>query len=423
MNEVTCEKCGEKIKIDKALEGQIEARILAAQKHKHERELDDVRKEQERQVQQAKESAQEFADKQLKGEREILAKQNQVDLELERKRISQDIENQQRKIQSEQDILIKQLQSDGESDKLANKELRDQLTELTKAVREERRARENAQLDAEKRIAEEESKIRADASKEADDRQRLNLAAKEKTIGDLKKALDEAQRKASQGSQQLQGEILELDFEETLASAFRDDKIEPIAKGVNGADIAQHVKSSSGIVCGTILWEIKRTKNWTDSWTGKLKSDLRSAKANVPVIISEALPKNFDGEIGQIDGVWVCRPKLAITLGQLLRRPLLEAARERKLAENRGDKAGALYGFVTSHEFTQQVESMIETYQEMRQQVTKERVAYEKLWSKREKQAEKLLLSTATIVGSMQGYIGESSMPKIKGLELGDGLE
>ena len=423
MNEVICANCGEKIKIDKALEGQIEARILAAEKHKHEEELEAIRKEQEQQIQQAKISASEFAKKQLDGERELLARQNQADMELERKRLSQELENQQRKVSSEQDMLIKQLQADNEADKVANKELREQLTELTKAVREERRARENAQLDAEKRIAEEEGKIRADASKEADERQRLNLAAKEKTIADLQKALDDAQRKAAQGSQQLQGEILELDFEETLGSAFRDDEIEPIAKGVNGADIAQHVKSSSGISCGVILWEIKRTKNWTDSWTAKLKTDLRSAKANVPVIISEALPKNFEGEIGQVDGVWICKPKLAIVLAGLLRKPLLETARERMLAQNRGDKAGALYNFVTSHEFTQQVESMIETYQEMRLQVIKERTAYEKLWSKREKQAEKLLLSTATIVGSIQGYIGESSMPKIKGLELGDGLE
>jgi hypothetical protein len=125
--------------------------------------------------------------------------------------------------------------------------------------------------------------------------------------------------------------------------------------------------------------------------------------------------------MGQVDGVWIVKPKLAIVLAILLRKSLLDVGRQKALAANQGDKASALYSFVTSHEFSQQVESMIETYQEMTVQVTKERVAYEKLWSQREKQAQKLLMGTANIIGSMQGHIGQSSMPKIKGLELSDG--
>ena len=423
MNTVTCPHCGKEIEIDKALEGQIETRVLAAAQHEHEAEILKLKSDQEALVAKERESAKAMAARQLEAEKELLRQQAEADLQIEKKKLEQQAANDQRKQSNEQELLVAQLRGDAEAEKRASKELRDQLTELTKELRETRHAKDNAELLAEKKISEEGVRIRDEVQKTADEKQRLNLAAKEKTITDLQKALEDAQRKAAQGSQQLQGEILELDLEEVLASAFRDDTIDPVAKGVNGADISHTVRSQSGIECGVILWEIKRTKNWTDGWIPKLKTDLRSAKANVPVIISEVLPKTVDGDMGQVDGVWVVKPKLAIILATLLRKSLLDVGRERASTQNKGDKADALYTFVTSHEFAQQIESMVETYQVMNTQVTKERVAYERLWAQREKQAQSLLLNTATIVGSMQGYIGQASMPKIKGLELGDGLD
>lgn len=422
MNTITCPHCHKEVEIDKAFEGQIEARVLATERHKHDGEITKMRAEQEALIIKEREAAATLAARRLEGEKELLQQQAKADLEHEKKKLEQQLANEQRKASSEQESLVKRLRDDAEAEKIASRELREQLTELTKELREARSAKDNAELIAEKKITEEGAKIRDEVQKAADEKQRLNLAAKEKTITDLQKALDDAQRKAAQGSQQLQGEILELDLEEALAGAFRDDMIHPIAKGVNGADISHVVRSQSGVECGIILWEIKRTKNWTDGWIPKLKIDLRNAKANVPVIISEVLPKQFDSDMGQLDGVWLVKPKLAIVLATLLRKSLLDVGRERAAVQNRGDKADALYGFVTSHEFAQQVESMIETYQAMNIQVTKERVAYEKLWAQREKQAQNLLLNTATIVGSMQGHIGQASMPKIKGLELGEGL-
>lgn len=421
MNTITCTKCGETIEIDKALEGQIEARVLAAERHKHDEELAKMRAEQEAMIAKERAAASDLANKQLAGEKELLRKQAEADLELEKKKIIQDAENQQRRATQEQEALIKRLQDDADSAKEDNKKLREDLSKLMDELRASQKARDNAELEAKKKMAEEEAKIRDEVQKTADEKQRLNLAAKEKTITDLQKALDDAQRKAAQGSQQLQGEILELDLEEALAQNFRDDEVSPIAKGVNGADISHTVKSQSGIECGVILWEIKRTKNWTDGWIPKLKTDLRSAKANIPVIISEVLPRQLESDMGYVDGVWVVKPKLAIILATLLRKNLLDIKRQEVRAANQDENAAALYTFVTSHEFSQQIESMVETYQEMTAQVTKERVAYEKLWALRDKQAQKLLLSTANIVGSMQGHIGASSMPKIKGLELGEG--
>jgi hypothetical protein len=211
---------------------------------------------------------------------------------------------------------------------------------------------------------------------------------------------------------------MELDFEKTLQDEFRDDTIEPVAKGVKGGDVRQTVKSTRGTVCGVILWEIKRTKNWTEGWIAKLKTDLRAEKANIPIIVTEAMPKETGQDIYQHEGVWICKPKMAIILASLLRKGLLDAGYQKALGENRGSKADALYNFVTSHEFIQQIEGMVETYQEMIAQIPKERAVYERNWALREKQAQKLFLGTANIIGSMQGQIGQSSMPKIKGLEL-----
>jgi hypothetical protein len=211
---------------------------------------------------------------------------------------------------------------------------------------------------------------------------------------------------------------MELDLERALADAWRDDGIAPVPKGVNGADIAHTVRSPRGTECGLILWEIKRTKNWTDGWIPKLKDDVRSAKAAAAIIVTEAMPKEIDNGMGLLHGVWVCKPDLAIILGELLRKGLLDVGRQKALAENRGDKADALYNYVTSHEFGHQIEMMVETYKDMDAQITKERVAYERIWSQRQKQVQSLLLGTANVVGSMQGYIGQASMPRIKGLDL-----
>ncbi|MDB5170484.1 MAG: hypothetical protein JWO35_178, partial [Candidatus Saccharibacteria bacterium] len=312
MNTITCTNCGQQIEIDKALEGQIEARVLAAAHQKHEVELAKVKAEAE--------------DAALK------------------------------KASARQEEAMKALKEDADNAKEDSKALREQLTELTKALREEKKAKDSVELEMQKKLSEEEGKIRDEATKLADEKQRLNLAAKEKTITDLQKALDDAQRKAAQGSQQLQGEIMELDFESALANAFRDDDIEPVAKGVKGGDISQTVKSPRGVVCGVMLWEIKRTKNWTDSWIPKLKEDTRNAKANISIIITEAMPKQIEQDMGQLEGVWICKPALAIVLGTLLRKGLLDAGYQRALAQNQGGKAEALYSFVTSHEFIQQIE-------------------------------------------------------------------
>jgi hypothetical protein len=385
VNTIRCTHCGKEIELSEALTKDIEASVMEVEHKKHMGEIEKVRAE--------------------------LNASAEVQLTEAKKKAS---EQAQEKLGHQ----IRELQEESEESKKDKQELRNQLLQTSQLLREATKARESAELEMQKKLAAEEAKIREDAEKSAEEKQRLNLAARDKTIADLQKSLSEAQRKAAQGSQQLQGEVMELDLEEVLADTFRDDDIHPVAKGVRGGDIVQSVRSPSGTSCGVMLWEVKRTKNWVDGWVPKLKEDLRNEKANIPIIVTEAMPKSIAEDIGIVNGVWICKPNMAVVLATLLRKSLLDSGLQKALAQDRGTKADALYNFVTSHEFVQQIESMVETYQEMASQISKERTYFTKSLAEREAQAQRLLLGTANIIGSMQGHVGQSSMPKVKGLEL-----
>ncbi|PIY65199.1 DUF2130 domain-containing protein [Candidatus Shapirobacteria bacterium CG_4_10_14_0_8_um_filter_39_15] len=296
-------------------------------------------------------------------------------------------------------------------------EMREHELELREEKRKlEERGKELA-LEVGRKIDEERKKIEETVVKQAEEEHRLKDLEKEKKITDLTRALEDATRKAQQGSQQTQGEVLELDLEESLKTNFKEDEILPVAKGEEGADIRQVVKSPKGIFCGTILWEVKRTKTWQDKWLTKLKDDLRAEKANIPVIVTIAFPKEMKSAMELIDGVWVCGYELMIPLAILLRRNLLDVTYQKLVLAQKTGKADLLYDYITGHEFKQQVEALVETYQEMREQIAKERQVLEKSLWVREEQIKRLMSSTAQVYGSVQGLAG-SAMPEVKGLEL-----
>jgi len=299
-----------------------------------------------------------------------------------------------------------------EIDRLIQSELilRKQKTELEDRQR---------QFDLEKQRAIDAAAKEVWAKAEMTTRVQLSLQIKERelTIESLKKSLEDAQRKASQGSQQLQGEVAELELEKTLKDNFPMDEISEIKKGALGADIRQVVKTNRGNQCGVILWESKRTKSWSSDWPAKLKEDLRAEKANIPIIISTILPKDLSSGFGLCDGVWVTTPALALPLAIILRQNLTDVARERFTAQNRGDKADLVYQYITSHEFRDRLQAIIEVYQDMESQITKERTSFEKIWRERESQVQKLLTHTASVTGSLQGLAG-SSFPSLPALEL-----
>lgn len=273
------------------------------------------------------------------------------------------------------------------------------------------------ELDKQRQLDEERNKIRQQTLIEASETHRLVDLENKKRINDLMSALDEAKRKGSQGSQQLQGEILELDLEDILSKTFSLDDINPVGKGMRGADISQVVKTSLGTVCGIILWESKRTKEWKDEWTTKLKDDMRASKSNIPVIITQVLPKSIKSGFGFYEGVWVSDPQYVLPLAEILRKNLIDVAREKHNSTDRGNKADMVYSYLTSDAFVQQIQSIIEVHKNLQAQIQRERAAYEKLWKEREAQAERILTSTAGIYGSIQGMAGQS-LPAVKGLDL-----
>ena len=268
------------------------------------------------------------------------------------------------------------------------------------------------QIDAER------NRIIAKIASEKDEEFRLKQREWEEQKAAMQKAIEEAGRKGAQGSMQLQGEVAELNLEENLRGAFLADVIEPIAKGVIGADIRQRVKSPRGFDCGSILWEVKRTKSWSPGWVAKLKDDVLADKAVVGIIVSEVLPPETFG-LTSVEGVWVCEPRLALGIGAAIRKGILDVAREKALTQNLHDKSAMLYGYVTGQDFKNQVEALVLAYQEMKGQIDRERAAMEKLWKARETQLSRVLGVTAGVVGSISAIV---PLPEAESLRLGDGI-
>lgn len=298
----------------------------------------------------------------------------------------------------------------------------DQATAEELKLRKEKRNleedRRNFELLKERQLDAERGKIREETEKATLEKEKYKFAEKEKVIADLKKALEDAQRKASQGSQQLQGEVQELDLENTLRALFPSDQIEEVKKGELGADIRQTVKTPAGTICGKILWESKRTKAWSDGWVSKLKEDVRRDQAHLGAIITEVMPPDVKQFIGNRLGVWVVAPSAVEPLASLLREKLIAVAREKVVATHKQTKAESLYDYVTSPGFTQNVERIVGVYLDMKSQIAKEQANAERSYKQRSVQVDMLLSGLSGIYGEMQGIAG-SSLPPLSLLEPG----
>ena len=242
------------------------------------------------------------------------------------------------------------------------------------------------------------------------------MAEKDKTITDLRDQIDLLKRKAEQGSQQLQGEVLELSVEELLSRNFPGDAIEPVPKGVRGADIIQRVHSHDGGYSGTILWELKRTKHWSEDWVDKLRQDQKELKADVAVICTQAMPRDSSDFLLRRNVLIIEHP-LTLPVAHILRNQLFEMTRLRRSVEGVGGKMEMLYSYLTGPEFRQNLEGIMEAFVDMKNDLDREKSAMNRIWSKREKQMLRALSSLGNIYGSMQGIAG-SSLPGIRNLEL-----
>jgi len=313
-------------------------------------------------------------------------------------------------------VELKDLQAEvAEKDQMLlesqNKEL-----ELRKQRRELEEKYKNIELETARKLDEERERMREEISKSVAEDHRLKDMEKDKKMNDMLRQIEELKRKAELGSQQLQGEVLELELEEMLKINFPLDNMEPVGKGKRGADILQRVHNQSGQYCGTIIWESKRTKGWSDGWIDKLKEDQREAKAEIAVLVATALPKEVNS-FGYINGVWVSNPTIAVCLAMALRMNLIQVANAKMAAVDKGEKMEVLYNYLSGKEFGQRVEAIVEAFISMRSDLEKEKSAMNKIWSKREKQIERVIHNISGMYGEMQAIVG-ASLPQIKSLEL-----
>lgn len=408
---ITCPSCSTEIKLTESLAAplllatrkELEAKIAAKDADIAKRE--DAIKAQQKALEDQRKAIDEQVAEKLKGERTAIAAEEARKAKIA---VSDDIDAKARELAELQQVLK------DKNDKLA--EAQKTQAELIKKERDLDDAKRELELTVQKRIQEGLDTARQKAKSEAEEQASMKLAEREKTISDMQKQIEELKRKAEQGSQQLQGEVLELALEGTLRSTFPIDVIEPVGKGEFGGDVLQRVVNPFGQPCGAILWESKRTKNWSDGWLTKLRSDQRAAKAELAVLVTQALPKGCD-TFAQVDNVWVTEARYAMPLASCLRQSLMEVSNTRLARDGQEAKMEMVYSYLTGPQFKQRVEAVIEKFNELQADLNKERTFMMRQWAKREAQINAVVGSTVGMVGDLQGIAG-GAIQRIEGLDM-----
>lgn len=290
-----------------------------------------------------------------------------------------------------------------------------QEAELLKAKRELDDQKRELELSVQKQVNEALEVVRAKAKQDAEETLALKVKEGETRIASMQQTIEELKRKAEQGSQQLQGEAQELVLEDALRARFPFDTLEPVGKGEFGGDVLQRVVNAGGQVCGSILWESKRTRAWSDGWLPKLKGDQRAAGADLALIVSQTMPKGVE-TFDQIDGVWVTGSKCAMAVAGALRESLILMASVKAAGEGQATKSALMYDYLTGPKFRHRIEAVVDRFSEMQEDLASERKATMKRWAKREQQLHAVLDSTAGLYGDLQGIAGRS-MIEIEALE------
>lgn len=352
-----------------------------------------------------------------------------IKLEEEKKKIQLSLEENLRKnIAADFENKLKMLEQNNKDNEEKLKLARQQQLEFLKKEQELINKEAELELSVQKKIQEEREKLSVEIRKLEEQRNaaketefQLRLKEMEEKLDAQKKLAEEMKRKAEQGSMQSQGEVQELLLEEMLRTVFPFDVITEVGKGVRGADCIQTIRNGFGQECGKIIFESKRTKDFSNDWIEKLKADMRSQGADVAVIVTQALPKDMSS-FGEKDGVWICSFSEAKAVVHMLRDGIIKISTALKTQDNKGDKMHMLYDYLTSSEFAEQWKAIREGFLSMKISIQRERDAMEKLWKQREKQLEKVLLNAAHVRGSIEGIAGMEAID-LNLLESGSGDE
>lgn len=408
---LNCPNCGTEIKLNESLAAPLVQSVRTEYEAKiRAKEASFAQKEDQlRMKEKALEDTQKAMDEQimakLKAERILIAAQ---EAQKAKASLAMDLELKAKEVGELQALLEQRNEKLAQAQKLQADYLKKQR-DLDDEKRE-------LQLTIEQRVQASLMETREKAKKEAEEGLKLKLLEKEEQMASMQRQIEELRRKSEQGSQQLQGEVMELELQTTLQHTFPLDTFEAVAKGECGGDILHRVISPVGVPCGSILWETKRTKNWTDSWLPKLRGDQRAANANIAVLVSYTLPKEMTS-FGLFDGVWVTSPKYAIPLVHALRQTLMEVANSRNSQEGQQTKMALVYDYLTGPRFRHRVEAIVEKFTDMQEDLDREKKAMTRLWAKREAQIQGVLESTVGMYGDLQGIAGRA-LQEIQGLEM-----
>ena len=410
---IKCPNCNVDIDVNTLLYHQIQDELQQKNSiEKKRQEAESLKKEQEfLKAKEALETQKELFDEELQ-------KATKAQLKVEKQKLQEQLKKELLEEQSESMALLKE--------ELAQKS--NQVKELNKSKAEiEKLKRENTEI---------ESKVKADAElaltqrlqsekekmqKSLDETNALKFKQKEEQLKQLQEQLQIAQRKAEQGSMQLQGEVQELAIEEYLEAKYPFDTIEEIKKGARGADCIQSVHTREVQNCGKIYYESKRTKDFQKTWIEKFKADMRDKAVDVGVLVTETLPSGME-RMGLIDGVWVCTFEEFKGLCGVLRESIIKINHAKLSQENKTDKMSLLYGYLTSTEFSMQIEAIVEGFTTMKSDLDTEKRSMARIWKQREKQIDKVLDNTIGMYGSIKGIAG-NAVGNVKALELPYGDE
>jgi len=387
---ITCPKCGHKIQLTEAFTHDIEEKLRTQFESEIKKKDADIKRVLEAKNKEFQES---LAHERTKLETQA-RKQAQESVSVEIKDLQSQLQEKAKRLE---DAQAKELQ------------LRKQQRDLEEKER-------SLKLEVQRTLDAERKNIRDQAIKEISEEQRFREAEKDNQLAAMREQIDLLKRKAELTSQQLQGEVQEVELEMILGQQFKHDTIEPVAKGVRGADVIQLVHDERGQLCGKIIWESKRTKTWSDGWVQKLKDDQRSSKAEIAVIVTSVLPKEIN-RFGSYDGVWVTDFPSTIGLAMALRENLIQVAFARTALVGKNEKMELIYNYLTGSEFSQRVQSIVESFIAMKEDLDAEKRAMEKLWAKREAQISRVIKNTSGMYGELQGIAG-SSLPEIKMLQM-----
>jgi len=405
---IQCPKCGENIDVNDILFQQVNAQL-------EKKFNDELANEKQRFEAQSKK---------LENERKVLAEEKRKQTEAVEKKVLAAVKKQELSLRKkmkaeaadEQAGALEALREELEDKSAKIKALNNTAAELERLKREKNELEACIRADAEKELSQRINAEKERIQKEEHDKSELKFKELAKQLEDQKRLTEEMQRKQEQGSMQTQGEVQELAIEDWLEAQFPLDTIQEIKKGERGADCLQTVHTRMQQNCGTIYYESKRTKSFQPGWIEKFKGDIREKNADIGVLVTNVMPADMD-RLGLKDGVWVCTYEEFKGLCSVLRESMVQISAAVVTQENKGDKMGMLYDFLTSNEFKLQIEAIVEGFTQMKSDLDAEQRAMRNIWKKREKQIEKVLLNTTGMYGSIKGIAG-SAVQSISLLEL-----